>query len=482
LSEELEKLVARQRALLNAIPDLIFRQKIDGTYLDYHVDKDEELALPHPDIIGSNLQNLPLSEEIKAEAFKKLKKSILQGTVEHMEYKMELSGGVRIFEARFTKSGPDEAVCIVRDITEHKKAEEALQNSEANLSALIENTQDMIWSIDPEYRILSTNSAFSKSLKRFGVKHPGLGTKVIGHPIMSKLVPQSIEIEWKEYYDRGLKGERFSQEVEVSRGDKKGYLEFAFSPIHTEDGEIHGLAVFGRDITVHKEIERLKSEFISTMSHELRNPLTSLRGALGLLLSGNFDESTGQELLNLAQRSSERLAVLLDDILDLEKLELNRINFDLKVHKIGTLISRAIQENIPHSNECSVSIQLSQEPPDIQVMADEHRLLQVLGNLLSNAIKFSPPQGIITINTQQEDNTIRVSVSDQGPGIPEDFQSQVFDKFAQAESPDTQQKSGSGLGLHIAKQLMQRMGGDLHFHSLPRQGATFFFELPIHQA
>lgn len=477
MPEELEKLAGIQQTLLNAIPDMIFRQRRDGLYLDFYAGSDGTLALPKDNVVGSTVEDLPLSDEKKSEILECLQRAIDHGTVEYVEYDMMFPIGKRIFEARIVKSGVDEAVSIVRDVTEHKEAERALSTSEANLSALIENTEDMVWSVDREYRILRTNASFSEKLIPIGLMDLVPGTKLIGNPILEATIPGDILDLWKGYYDRGLSGESFSEELLIDP-ERGIYNEFVFSPIQTEDGVVQGVAVFGRDITVYKEIERLKSEFISTMSHELRTPLTSVHGSLSLLLSGKFSGKPREELLRLAHRNSERLSILLDDLLDLEKLELNRLQFDVKPYHIVKLVRKAIQENTPYAQKCKVEFRLKEPYSPLWALADEYRLLQVLGNLLSNAVKFSSDSNVVDVRVERRGRKAQVVVEDYGEGIPEDFQPHVFEKFSRADASNTRKKGGSGLGLNIARQMIKRMGGTIGFVSHPGKGSLFYITLP----
>jgi PAS domain S-box-containing protein len=235
-----------------------------------------------------------------------------------------------------------------------------------------------------------------------------------------------------------------------------------------------------QDLSEAKRIERMKSEFVSTVSHELRTPLTSISGALGLINGGAMGEVPplmGQ-MLQIAQQNSQRLSLLINDLLDMDKLAAGQLTFDLLVQPIKPLIEQALVANQAYAEQHDVSFQLDQ-PGVMWVRADALRLQQVLSNYLSNASKFSPPGASVRIQTELRGSLVRVSVSDQGPGIPEEFQSRIFEKFAQADGSDRREQAGTGLGLAISKQLIERMSGHVGFHSASGQGATFWFELPL---
>ena len=226
----------------------------------------------------------------------------------------------------------------------------------------------------------------------------------------------------------------------------------------------------------------MKSEFVSTVSHELRTPLTSIRGALSLVL-GKGAKDIPPKLLNLletANRNSDRLTFLINDILDLEKISAGHLDFKLESISLVALAKRAIEENnaYAHSHQVKLALQATDQL-NTKVYADEYRLLQVFANLISNAVKFSPKGESVIIDVQCLDNKMRVSVIDHGPGISDEFRSRIFGRFAQADSSDTREKGGTGLGLTISKAIIKQLGGYIDFKSVLGKGTTFFFELPL---
>lgn len=251
--------------------------------------------------------------------------------------------------------------------------------------------------------------------------------------------------------------------------------------IINSDGKTLGAVAVIHDITELKRTEKLKNEFVSIVSHELRTPLTSIRGSLGLLVSGvmgEFSEKAGK-LLDIANNNCERLLLLINDILDIEKIEAGKMDFQIKPYDLNHLISESIVSNRMYAEKFGVSIDFIQPQSMIQVHVDSGRLMQVLANLISNACKFSPKGEKITVVMKRVNSHVRVSVSDNGPGIPEEFQSRIFQKFSQADSSDTRGKGGTGLGLNISKTIIEKLGGTLDFFSRPGDGTTFYFDLPI---
>lgn len=240
--------------------------------------------------------------------------------------------------------------------------------------------------------------------------------------------------------------------------------------------------VFGMalDITERKAAERLKNEFVSTVSHELRTPLTSIRGALGLSLSGKLGEipAKARKMLEVADRNSERLSLLINDILDLEKIESGRLDFELKETDLVEVVRHALDSNEGYASRYKVSLSLSSAPASARVVVDEHRLAQALANLLSNAIKYSPSGGTVEVAIEDGPDAFRISVKDRGEGIPEAFRSQIFGRFAQADATDARERGGTGLGLSITKAIVERHGGTIEFESSIGVGTTFFFSIP----
>lgn len=246
-------------------------------------------------------------------------------------------------------------------------------------------------------------------------------------------------------------------------------------------GEILGAVVVIHDVTELKRTEKFKNEFVSTVSHELRTPLTSIRGSLGLLVSGvvgSFPDKANN-LLEIANNNCERLLLLINDILDIEKIEAGKMAFDLKSYNLTDLISESIASNKMYADKYGVTVEFI--PPDkpIAVYVDSGRLIQVLINLISNACKFSPKGEAVTVSVNTTQSSVRVQIADKGPGIPKEFQPRVFQKFSQADASNTRGKGGTGLGLNISKTIMERLNGVLNFISEPQKGTTFFFDLPI---
>jgi PAS domain S-box-containing protein len=258
--------------------------------------------------------------------------------------------------------------------------------------------------------------------------------------------------------------------------------EVSVSPVMLR-GRPRFLAVI-RDVTERRQIDQMKTEFVSTVSHELRTPLTSISGSLGLIAGGAAGElpERAQRLVDIARSNCARLIRLINDILDLDKIESGRTVFSVKPLPLSALIDQAIDANRAFAASHNVAIELDPVPLDATILGDEDRMMQVLTNLLSNAAKFSPENGTVRVSVTPLDRRYRISVADQGPGIPEEFRERIFGKFAQADASDSRQKGGTGLGLSIVRQIVERLGGSVDFDSTPGQGAIFHVDLPAAEA
>ncbi len=239
-----------------------------------------------------------------------------------------------------------------------------------------------------------------------------------------------------------------------------------------------------RHISDAERLDLMKREFISIVSHELRTPLTSIRGALGLVVGGAAGpiSDKADEMLTIAERNCERLISLVNDILDLEKIELGRLSFN----PVNLNLRSAIESAVSFSNEYAAGFGVSLKttirlPDELCMRVDEARLAQVLTNLISNAVKFSPSGGTVEISAELREDTqsVLISVRDQGPGIPPEMREHIFEKFRQLESPHALSKGGSGLGLSIAKAITEAFGGDIGVQCPAEGGSVFFLDLPI---
>ena len=261
---------------------------------------------------------------------------------------------------------------------------------------------------------------------------------------------------------------------------RQGWLYTLKAPFRDEAGKIVGVITYNRDITEQKRNAELKNDFISTVSHELRTPLTSIRGSLGLIAAGVAGElpPKAANLVNIAHNNSERLVLLINDILDMEKIESGVITFKIRQMPVRPVLEQAIAASTNYMAESRIRIVLVDDAPRAEANIDPDRLHQVMANLLSNAIKFSEPGGTVMVKLQRRDrDMLRISVIDQGTGIPEAFRSRIFGKFEQADASSTRKKGGTGLGLSIVKTIVEKLGGAVSFETEEGKGTSFHVDL-----
>jgi signal transduction histidine kinase len=252
-------------------------------------------------------------------------------------------------------------------------------------------------------------------------------------------------------------------------------------PRRGDAGEIPGYYVLATDISALKEVDRLKSEFVTTVSHELRTPLTSIRGSLGLLAGGVTGplSDKAKQLVNIATENCGRLVRLVTDILDSEKMLAGKMDMTIETLDIDELVARSMRENDGFAATHGVKLAFDNAAPGTRVNADRDRLVQVITNLLSNAIKFSPQGGTVDVDVRRERDTVRVTVADRGPGVPFEFQSRLFERFAQLDSFDSRRRGGTGLGLSICQGIIERLNGSIAYSPRSGGGSEFYFELPV---
>ncbi|MDM9583238.1 ATP-binding protein [Nostoc sp. GT001] len=270
--------------------------------------------------------------------------------------------------------------------------------------------------------------------------------------------------ERREIYGRRKDGTEFPAEASISK------IEMAEEIFYT---------VILRDITERKLIERMKDEFVSVVSHELRTPLTSIHGSLGMLASGLLptDSEQGKRLLQIATDSSERLVRLINDILDIERIESGKAKMEPEICNIVDLITQAVNVMQPLADKAGVKVSVSAQSG--QVLADCDRIVQTLTNLLSNAIKFSSVGSTVWLEAQQQGNEVLLTVKDTGRGIPTEKLESIFERFQQVDSSDSRNHDGTGLGLAICKSIMQQHGGRIWAESTLGKGSTFYIALPL---
>lgn len=281
---------------------------------------------------------------------------------------------------------------------------------------------------------------------------------------------------------RALRGETcVIDDIEIIKDGQRRQLQAWGRPGYNADGELaYGIASF-QDITERKRLALLKDQFVSTVSHELRTPLTSIRGALGLILGNTLGEPPPKMLnmLQIANQNSQRLLRIVNDILDLQKIEANQLEYKFQPVDVAQLLHDAVQELESYASTHQIHFHISVTAPDTTMSADPDRLMQVLANLMSNAAKFSPANSTVSLHLEQaKPDQLRLTVTDQGQGIPDSFKTRIFQPFSQSDAADNRARGGTGLGLTISKAIVEKHGGQIRYVSAPGEGSSFIIELP----
>jgi PAS domain S-box-containing protein len=367
---------------------------------------------------------------------------------------------------------------LERQLGQLEEARRQVEASGRKLALFAERAPIAVLEIDPRGLITQVNPGAELL---FGYAAAELvGTRTKDRLVLPELHAE-FDRQWAQLVDTrealtGLK-------IRTPRRDGLHIVcEWTVTPLVNPEGTIVGVIAQGQDVTRQLEAERMKKEFTSTLSHELRTPLTSIIGSLQLINSGvlgDLDKDVA-ELTAVAERNGQRLLDLINDILDIEKIESGKLSLVPEVFRLGELVREAIVLNKAFGERFRVRFDLLGVPPEGVVHADRKRLLQIMTNLLSNAAKFSPEGGAVDISVEETGTHLRVGVHDRGPGIPEAFRGRIFGRFAQADSTATRQKGGTGLGLAISKRLVEMMQGRIGFDSRDGGGTTFWFELPRH--
>ncbi len=338
-----------------------------------------------------------------------------------------------------------------------------IRNNEHKQRAILDSMTDGVITMDQSFTIININPAVSEI---FGYSSEDL----INRKLNFLITNHDTATEQIDTFQE--------QEGHLKNGIKIP-LETSLTGI-TVDNTIMYICIV-RDITERKRVDKMKDEFVSTVSHELRTPLTSIRGALSLINSGALDKTPDKisELLETAGRNAERLMHLINDILDMQKIEAGKLEYNYKNIDLKDALEKAIADNLNYAKQYQVNIQLDDKIDELVIQADPLRLAQIMSNLISNAAKFSGKNSTIYIHTAIENDYAKISVVDSGEGIPAEYFNKIFRKFSQNDASATKERGGTGLGLAITKQMIEDMGGIIDFSSIEGIGTTFNIYLPL---
>ena len=367
-----------------------------------------------------------------------------------------------------------------------KNAVEKLTDEEKKMTAIVNSIAEGLILVDSSNRVLHINPAAERLLNISADSINKDITEIIQNDelihIFEEDQRQILQHKPTDQIPSKNEGINLISEVTLARYNEKLVLRIIASPFLNENGLILGTVYLFDDITREKEIDQMKSDFISLVSHELRTPLTSIIGFVSFILDGKAGAINDRQRNSLArvQRQSKRLAALINDLLDISRIESGRIQMDQAPISLLEIVTQRIEEIRPQADEKSIRLALTAPESVPEVFGDEARLGQVFTNLIGNAIKFTPDNGEVTVKVEADGNLLHVEVIDTGPGIPPEERQKIFDKFYQLSDISTRQQGGSGLGLSISKSIVEAHGGKLWIDDGNQgKGSNFQFVLPL---
>lgn len=454
LTQQAERSSRRLGALLEAVPDSLYEIDAAGVHKlgrDTHEEAPAELAQA-------------LQQRIAAAGDRRL----LHG------FNWEDHGG-REYEIRILPAADDNHLAIARDITTSQRTRRRLHDQQLFLRSVVDADENPVFVRGASGRFVLCNQAFAALLGR----HPGQ---------LEGRRPEEIEqggliAPLLDRDDELLAGAEEVRVPALSLVDTSGvqrWFQLLKRPLTLADGSRSVMAV-AVDVSERLRVERMKGEFLSTISHELRTPLTAIRGALGIVrggMAGTISDDAAR-LIEVADKNGERLVRLINDLLDIEKLESGRLPIECRDVDVHGALEQAIVDNSPYAAGYGVRLELAGERVEATVRVDPDRFAQIMANLLSNAIKYSPQGGVVSVAARRVDHGVEIEVLDRGSGIPEAFRERIFDRFAQADGSDVRQRGGTGLGLAITRSLVEHMDGEIGFDSRRGEGTRFFVCFPV---
>jgi PAS domain S-box-containing protein len=403
------------------------------------------------------------------------------------EYRIQVRGGRirsvldRCFVVRDAEGKAVRVIGAIMDITGRKEAEAAIAQLHRETALILETAADGLFGTDLAGMSTFVNPAAAHILGYEPQELLGKQIDEIIHPAHEDGTPYpwSDSVPYKAMREEGG---RSGTGIFRSKSGRSIPVDYTATAMVDETGVITGCVVTFRDVSERQAVDRMKSEFVSTVSHELRTPLTSIRGALGLLATGRLGvlPEKGARLLEIASTNTDRLVRLINDILDIERMESGKVTLAEVPTNATDLVWQAVDITRHLAEEAGIIITIDSQAASL--IADPDRIVQTLTNLIGNAIKFSPPHSTIHVSTETTRRAVIFRVADQGRGIPADKLESVFERFKQVDASDSRDKGGSGLGLAIVRSIVRQHGGEISVQSEVGVGSEFSFSIPSAQA
>jgi PAS domain S-box-containing protein len=447
----------------------------DGRWLRVNQSLCAIVGYSEPELLATTFQAITHPDDLDADLHQV--HQMLAGAIHsyHMEKRYFHKSGrvvwamLSVSLVRDAHAQPLYFISQIQDITQRKRAETELTQSYTKNYALLEALPDTLFRVGHDGTLRDYKAGQADELALKSALFFGRHVTEVFPPALADQLQSTIA---------NLVATNTLHIIEHQTLLNETLRDYEIRLVSCASDEVLALV---RDITERKTVERMKDEFISMVSHELRTPLTAIRGAMGLLAGGVVGELPAQTraMVDIAVTNSDRLIRLINDLLDIQKIEAGKVMVNCIPQALEPLVEQTIASNYAYGKQFNIRFVLEWQAGDILVNTDADRFTQVLTNLLSNAAKFSPPGEQVVVRVTENDAMARVAVIDHGPGIPEAFQSRIFQKFAQVDGTNARRSGGTGLGLSIAKTLIERLDGRVGFTTTRGAGSTFYIELPI---
>jgi PAS domain S-box-containing protein len=370
------------------------------------------------------------------------------------------------------------------DVTDLYEAENALKSSEEMYRHLFEREKTIVHSLPDILCILDQDGRYLEVITDENNLLVTEVSELIGKTIFD-ILPEELAQHMSMAIHQALETNELTlieYHMDVPKGAR--YFEARITPLNSEGAEKKQVLFIGRDITERIEADKVKAEFTATISHELRTPLTAITGALGVIQSGVAGSLTEvmKSMVDISYSNCDRLTMLINDILDIEKIESGKMVSYMEPMDVVPLIDEVISSNQDLVETYGVTFKnttCDAKQQSVLVYGDKKRLMQALSNLMSNAAKFSQQGEEVNLYMTHDDNTVRIAIEDHGVGVPSEYKKHIFTKFTQVDSSDTRQIGGTGLGLSIAEAIVRQHGGQIELESEVGVGSVFFFDLTI---
>ena len=472
----------RLRAFMDAVPEPVAMFDSHGRLVQVNPAGERLFGYRSDEVAGLGIGALIAEDAGLAELRRRLAGVGPGDPPVRMEVDGRHAGGglvpLEVIVSKTTVGGATRYVVAARDLTERRQARQAVERLRRQQGLVLEAAAEGICGIDPDGMIVFANPS---ARRMFGLAADDPLERVNLHQRFHQSYPDGSPYPWEECPTyRTLRGEgpqRVGDEMFWDASGQPFAVEYASAPI-VEDGAVTGAVVTFTDVTQRRAVERMKNEFVSVVSHELRTPLTSVRGSLGLLASGALGPlgADAQRMAEVAVSSTDRLVRLVNDLLDLERIESGKVQLTLRPVAVDKLFRDAATAVEGMAERAGVTVRL--QPVEGIVTVDADQMLQAIANLLSNAIKFSVEGQAVDVIAERQLGSFSIRVVDRGRGIPPAMQNRIFEPFQQVDSSDARERGGTGLGLPIVRSIVSRHGGDVTLESTPGVGSTFTLTIP----